>query len=193
MSIHTLIAEIRAELVQAFSKTDAWFEEEARVRNFRPANGGWTIDEVLEHISITNHFLLILIEKGAQKAMRKAQTESIEEALKTYVFHRDKLTEVGIHQSFPWIRPEHMEPKGERSTAEVRALLHDQLAKCLSILEQLKNGEGILYKTTMTVNELGKIDVYEYLCFLAQHGERHITQMIKNKNAFADKKNEQLS
>jgi hypothetical protein len=41
----------------------------------------------------------------------------------------------------------------------------------------LSNGEGALYKTTMSVNSLGKIDVYEYIYFLAQHGRRHIGQM----------------
>ncbi|MBN8787104.1 MAG: hypothetical protein J0I84_08435 [Terrimonas sp.] len=48
----------------------------------------------------------------------------------------------------------------------------------------MKNGEGVLYKTTMTVNDLGKIDVYEYIYFLAQHGQRHVTQMEKNEAEF---------
>jgi hypothetical protein len=37
----------------------------------------------------------------------------------------------------------------------------------------------------MTVNELGKIDVYEYIYFLGQHGQRHIIQMQKNLIEFA--------
>lgn len=36
----------------------------------------------------------------------------------------------------------------------------------------------------MTVNALGKINVYEYLYFIAQHGQRHITQMEKNASEF---------
>ena len=46
---------------------------------------------------------------------------------------------------------------------------------------QMKNGEGLLYKTTMTVNELGKINVYEYIYFLSLHAQRHVTQMKKNE------------
>jgi hypothetical protein len=55
------------------------------------------------------------------------------------------------------------------------------LSPILNNLESLKNGEGILYKTTMILNNLGKIDVCEYIYFLAQHGRRHVTQMEKNQ------------
>ena len=96
----------------------------------------------------------------------------------------DKLDEIGLHKSFPWIRPEHMEPKGEISLPQVRITIKEQLKKCNKHLDSLPNGEGILYKTTMTVNDLGKIDVYEYIYFLAKHAERHITQMEKNEAEF---------
>ena len=133
---------------------------------------------------MTNHFLLILIEKGTKKAIQNVNNLDIQEQLKSYTFHKDKLTEVGLHKSFNWIRPEHMEPKGEKTLTEVRQKLKDQNKQCLQFLDTLKDGEGILYKTTMTVNDLGKIDVYEYIYFLAQHGQRHITQMSRNETEF---------
>ena len=80
-----------------------------------------------------------------------------------------------------------MEPKGARSNDEVRLLLNAQLERCLTTLDALPNGEGILAKTTMSVNSLGKIDVYEYLMFLAQHGKRHLMQMRKNEAEFMSK------
>lgn len=184
MNIKSIIAEIRISLEENFAATDRWFEVQQAVRSFRPASGGWTIDEVLEHVSITNHYLLILAMKGAEKAIRRAETENLEEALQQYTFHRDKLTEVGIHQSFTWVRPAHMEPTGEKTPDEVRGLLKEQLNQCLQILERLKNGEGVLCKTTMTVNDLGKIDVYEYLYFIGQHAHRHLAQMERNKSAW---------
>lgn len=187
MDIKNLIAEIRLSLTDNFNELDCWFDTPDAVRNFRPANGGWTIAEVLEHIAITNHFLIILVDKGAGKAIKRAETENLSAALSDYTFHRDQLTEVGIHQSFNWIRPEHMEPKGEKSSEEVREQLKAQLQHCFDVLDRLKNGEGVLCKTTMTVNDLGKIDVYEYLYFISQHARRHITQMEKNRNAYQDK------
>jgi hypothetical protein len=41
-----------------------------------------------------------------------------------------------------------------------------------------------LCKTMMSVNNIGKIDVYHYICFLVQHAKRHITQMEKIRDEF---------
>lgn len=181
MDIHALISDIKNTLLDTFGRVDHWFEKTTLLHYYQPANGGWTIAQVLEHIGLTNHFLLILIEKGTQKALALSAKTEWEHALETYVFHKDQLTEVGIHQSFQWIRPDHMEPLGNKSMEAVRQQIKDQVGQCLSCLLQLKNGEGILYTTTMTVNGLGKIDVYQYLYFLIQHAQRHITQMEKNE------------
>jgi hypothetical protein len=184
MDISILLNEIKKYSIETFNKIDSWFDKQEVIREYKPRNGGWSINQVLEHIGLTNHFLLILIDKGANKALQNISKFDLENELANYIFHRDKLTEVGLHQSFNWIRPEHMEPKGEKSLSEVRAQLTEQLEKCLNYLELLKNGEGVLYKTTMSVNSLGKIDVYEYIYFLAQHGNRHITQMEKNESEY---------
>ncbi len=185
MHIHAIIQETRDFVRTTFDVIDTWFDKDAALRAYRPASGGWTIDEILEHIGLTNHFLLILIDKGTQKALSNVAKLDLEEALRAYTFHRDKLTEVGLHQSFDWIRPAHMEPTGEKSLAEVRQQLQDQVKRCFDCLDLLPNGEGVLYKTTMTVNDLGKIDVYEYVYFLGQHGQRHVTQMEKNAREYA--------
>jgi hypothetical protein len=54
----------------------------------------------------------------------------------------------------------------------------------MACLDQLKNGEGVLHKTMMSVNKLGKIDVYHFIYFLVQHAKRHIGQMEKIKGEF---------
>ena len=72
-----------------------------------------------------------------------------------------------------------MEPTGAKTSPEVKTQLAAQMLQCQSALAEMPNGEGILYKTTMTVNELGKIDVYEYIYFLAMHAQRHVEQMEK--------------
>lgn len=175
------LLKIRNTLQDVFDRTLPWFDEPDAIRTYRPINGGWTIDEVLEHIALTNHFLLILIDKGAKKALKNLHGLDLQQELADYQFGGTKLDEVAIHQSFEWIRPEHMEPTGQKTHVEIKQLLDEQLQRCLMHLNQMPNGEGILYKTTMTVNGLGKIDVYEYIYFLAQHTERHLTQMEKNK------------
>lgn len=184
MQIETLISEINSILVDTFVSIDTWFDRDERLRKFKPADNGWSINEILEHIGLTNHFLLILIEKGTRKALHSVDRGNIEAILEDYQFTSEKLSEVGSLNSFKWIRPEHMEPKGNRDLDEVRDQLKQQVNQCLQYLNQLKNGEGVLYKTTMTVNNLGKLDVYQYIYFLAQHGRRHITQMQENEVEF---------
>lgn len=177
MDIHAIISSTRAALYDSFHTVDLWFDKDPDLRKYKPANGGWSIDEVLEHITLTNHFLLILISKAARKAKDNIHHLNLQEVLAHYRFDKDTLDEVGIYQSFYWIRPEHMEPTGTKCLEEIRAVLSRQLAECMGTLDLLPEGEGVLDKTTMTVNNLGKIDVYQYLYFLAKHAERHVEQM----------------
>lgn len=179
MSIHKQIKEIELFHNNTFNEVDKWFDKNVALREFNPGNKGWNINQILEHIGLTSHFLLILIDKGCNKALQNMGKANLDEELKNYQFNKEKLTEVGLHQSFKWIRPEHMEPKGEKSSEEVRLQIKTQLHQCIAVLNQLKNGEGVLFKITMSVNNLGKIDVYEYIYFLGQHALRHITQMEK--------------
>ncbi len=172
-SLHT----IGAALERTFAGLDGWFDEPAALRAYRPAGGGWSVDQILEHVALTNHYLLILIRKGRDGALRKAAAVDVAAATASYSFNTARLREIAVPGTFAWHRPDHMEPRGELVPEQVRALLKAQLAECLDVLAALPNGEGALYKTTMTVNGLGKLDVYEYLYFLAQHGERHRVQM----------------
>ncbi len=179
-----LVQEIRETLKNISDKVDNWFNKPEEARKYKPLDNGWTIDQILEHISLTNHFLLILIDKGARKALENANKLNLQTELDGYEFEKKKLDEIGLHKSFEWIRPEHMEPKGEKSSAETREIIGEQFQQCSKHLENMPDGEGILHKTTMTVNNLGKIDVYEYIYFLAKHAERHLTQMEKNEEEF---------
>jgi hypothetical protein len=182
MEIALLIAELRAELQDAFSRVDAWYDKPTTLREYLPADQGWTIDEVLNHIGLTNHYLLILIEKGVAKALSNSQGRSLSVELAAYEFPRAKLAAIGALHAFPWARPEHMEPRRyPRPPQAVRAQLHEQLAQLRTCLDRLAHGEGLLYQTTMTVNELGKLNVYEYVYFLTQHARRHLTQMHDNE------------
>jgi hypothetical protein len=60
---------------------------------------------------------------------------------------------------------------------EVRLTMRIQQRDCLLILDQLANGEGSLHKVRMSVQELGKLDVYQWLFFLAQHAQRHAVEI----------------
>jgi hypothetical protein len=197
-NILSFIKIVNTNLSNVFRDVDYWFEKPANLRQFRPQNGGWSIDEILEHIYLTNHFLLIIIEKGATKSVKNSDGMNLNNMPVEYDFPIEKLNEIGIHQSFNWMRPEHMEPvekrplspESVRDVAELHILrenLKTQLTQCSVVLNKIQNGEGILQTTMMSVNNLGKIDVYSYLYFLAKHAERHVMQMQKNEMTYISK------
>ena len=143
------------------------------------------MDEVLEHVMLTNHFLLIIIEKGTVKALQKYDPSSNDHCVPSdYSLGNPALHEIADPKAFPWQRPEHHQPTGKRSTHEVRREIRNQLDRCLITLDLLPNGEGVLHQTTMTVNGLGKLDVYQYVYFLALHAQRHLRQMEKAEAEF---------
>ena len=183
LKITDIMLLVERDLLGNFNQAFAWFEKDEQLRRYQPVNGGWTIDEVLEHVSLTNHFLLLIINKATNKAVKRAAKATEYKVPNDYADSLHRVDEVGKHKSFTWIRPDHMEPKGEAPDL-VLGKLQEQLRNCLSCLTQLRNGEGFLVTTTMTVNGLGKIDVYRYLYFLSKHIERHITQMQLIENEY---------
>ena len=138
----------------------------------------------MEHVTLTNHFLLILIRKGQRKALELSAKKDVNEVLASYELDLHKLDAIAQHQSFEWIRPEHMEPQGNQELHEIQNLLDEQIIECQNLLQEMQHGEGILYQTTMTVNGLGKLDVYQYIYFLCQHAKRHLVQMEKVQSKY---------
>jgi len=182
--IQDVIGRIKNELVITFDDLFHWFEIDDKLLDHSPANGGWTIRQILEHISLTNHFLLILIRKGTSKSLEIANNTEYSNLLIDYDLDWEKLKMIGEHRSFEWNRPQHMEPTNKIPLIEVKEKLFEQKQELLSLLNQIPNGEGVLYKIMMSVNNLGKIDVYHYLYFLVQHIKRHLMQMARAKQEF---------
>lgn len=192
MKLELIIQTIEKELIRTHSILDGWFDEDLHLLNYHPRDGGWSALQILEHVTLTSHYLLMLIEKGVDKSLKLAETTRVDVDWKTYSLDPlGKLSEIGIHKLFLWHRPDHMVPTGERSNCQIRKTIRKQLSNCLCHLDKLVNGEGVLHKTTMSVNDLGKLDVYQYLYFLALHGKRHVTQLEKNRYEF-DQHDEQI-
>ena len=67
----TVINIIDAELTQTFDEMFKWFNIDKELMHYAHNNKGWSIRKVLEHVSLTNHYLLMLISKGNKKALEK--------------------------------------------------------------------------------------------------------------------------
>ncbi len=154
------------------------------MRAFRSGPDDWSIDEIIEHVALTNRYLLILIKKGAQKALKKADHIDPGKIMKDYVLTNPQLEQIGVNDSFKWKTPAHMLPGGIRPLGEVLDELKEQKDLILEHISMLANGQGVLHKTWMSVNSLGPLDVYQYIYFLLMHMRRHIQQMELNKTRF---------
>ncbi|HYT87415.1 MAG TPA: DinB family protein [Gemmataceae bacterium] len=183
MPYQATIAAVRQALTDIFAAVDGWFDRSKELRRFRPPSGGWSIDQILEHVTLTNHFLLLIIRRWTAKAVRKARRGEVVSEGESELTRLDLIGERG---SFAWVRPEHMEPTGVPTPAEVRERMRGQVAECLELLAQLRHGEGALCKVRMSVNGLGKIDLYQWLYFLAQHARRHLQQLQEIERRFRE-------
>lgn len=179
-NFQNFMAHIRTQLHTARGQIDAWFDADVNFLDFTPAKGGWNGREILEHVVLTQHFLLKLIDKAGVKALQNNRNLDLASQLALFSPDLAKFEQVGLPNAFVWERPEHMEPTGTAPLERVRADFHSQIDRCLAWLDQLPNGEGVLYRTTMSVQDLGKITVYEYLLFLALHALRHGVQLEGN-------------
>lgn len=167
-----------------FNDIMKWFNASEHLMTYTSENGSWSVADILEHISLTNFYLLILIRKSRTRALQFSRIVNYQEMLRDYAFEWERMQKIGDTNAFSWSRPAHMEPSGNADLTEVKATLKLQLQECMRYLDELKNGEGVAYKMMMSVNGLGKIDVYHYVYFLVQHARRHLVQMQKIRSAY---------
>lgn len=183
MTVQHTIQFIDQELLDILHQYQEWYRLNSDMLGFKPTVG-WSIEQNLEHVTLTNYYLLILIRKGRRRALELASKVNWVQELAGYANNLGALDRIAQDKSLRWIRPDHMEPTGVKSLAEVQALMIQQINECRLILADMPNGEGILAKTTMTVADLGKIDVYQYIYFLCQHARRHISQMERVREEY---------
>jgi hypothetical protein len=188
MAQATTAETVHDALVQVFAELDAWCERPLAELEACPAYpGAWSAAEHLEHVSLANHFLLLTIRKGCAKALGRAGRLPLPES-ETRIESDNNVesnTETGSDlaplapiaepDAFDWSPPAHMVPVGGRSPGELRDLLRAQGSQCLELLSRLPGGEGRLYTIRMSVHDLGRLDLYQWLYFLAQHGRYHLT------------------
>jgi hypothetical protein len=181
MAYEKTIETVRQGLETVFNSLDEWFDRPASLRAFRPQSGGWSINEILEHVTLTSKYLLIIIDRWTEKAIARHKRGL---PILPGESDLDRLEVIGVRGTFRWVRPDHMEPSGLVPLEEVRRTMHSQVAHCRNLLDRLAHGEGSLCTVRMSVNSLGKIDLYQWIYFLAQHARRHIQQMEANEQEY---------
>ncbi|MCZ8520462.1 MULTISPECIES: DinB family protein [Paenibacillus] len=183
MNMNRTRNRIRESLETASRELDLWCFESPELLSY-PPRSGWSALQILEHVSLTNHYLLILIRKGTKKALERAAQAGEPENRPEDGTHLDPLDEIASHGAFRWDCPAHMEPAGGKPPGEIREELKKQFGECAGHLEELRSGQGTLHLTMMSVGSLGRIDVYQYMYFLCLHAQRHLAQLERVRKEY---------
>lgn len=171
-----------AALEQAFGALDEACGLPPRSRRARPAEGGWSVDEVLEHVALANRYLLRSIGKAARTAQARSSAQGNELGPARYG-ERWPLIEATGERSFAWAHPAHMTPSGSADASRVRSELAEQRAELGQLLARLPEGAGALCTRSLDVGRVGRADVYEYAYFVAVHAQRHVRQIARARRA----------
>ena len=60
------------------------------------------------------------------------------------------------------------------------AIVRDAELEADDVALEIGGGEGALHRVRMSVNDSGKLDLYQWLDYLGQHARRHLAQMAAN-------------
>ena len=63
MPLTETVLKVSGAINETFTEIYPWFQQTPEVLNYRPKDHGWTIAEILEHITLASHFLLIVASK----------------------------------------------------------------------------------------------------------------------------------
>ncbi|HEX6886111.1 MAG TPA: DinB family protein [Planctomycetota bacterium] len=141
----------------------------------RPPDGGWTPREVLEHVTLTDRFLLILADKIAAKSRLRAARGAAWPAHPPRFEHLARLA----GRELVWEAPAHMRPSGDVPTSELRARLAADRAHALALLDGAPGGSATLHRIRMSVvgGEDDRLDLYQFLEVVRLHAVRHGAQI----------------
>jgi hypothetical protein len=177
-NIETILRTIERELIRTYAVLDAWFDEDPGVLQYLPADGGRCCSQMLEELMHANGNLLSSIEMACREAHTDAAVAHTTDWSR-YTLLEALVQERCMHTVYTAMTTATL------SHDDVRSRMRGQLGRCLDHLDTLCHGEGILYKTTLPIQEPLTLDVYQHLYFLAHFGRSHVALLEENKAEFA--------
>ncbi|MDP2886316.1 MAG: DinB family protein [Ignavibacteria bacterium] len=138
--------------------------------NFRPAGGGWSIQDILEHLSIVESQLIRLIatltDKAAAATGPNPPLHAFEVSLEPYL--EQSRTE-------KYVTRDKFEPTGTVKAADSLKVLHDVQRELLNLRPRLQSVDPTLVRFPHWV--FGPLDLAQWLAFVGVHEERHLGQI----------------
>ena len=143
---------------------------------FKPADGEWSISDVLHHLALTdeaNFKLAANMLKQAQANSLPSDSTPEASVLRSLDGFKPKLT--GKFQA-----PERVAPKSHLPAAESMSRLRDSRERMLAAVEQL--GDYDLAALSYPHPLLGDLNGYQWLIIAGKHESRHTAQVARIKS-----------
>ena len=163
------LAASRRELLQAVEEAPEWLREE------RSREGGWTLSQILEHLSV--------VESGSGRLMgrmlREVREHAVEETSSESVLNSLDRFSLPV-PSRRVVAPNFTEPVEGISIEESLQRLKASRERLLQALESVR---GLSLSVASAPHPLmGQLDGYGWLLATAQHERRHIFQIRQLAN-----------
>ena len=137
---------------------------------FRTGKGGWSIENVLEHLALVEGPLVRLITTLTEKA--EAATGSNPPAHSFEVSLEPHLQQ---SKSEKYVTRDKFEPPGKMNAAESLTVLHQVQDELLSLRPRLQLVDPTLARFPHWI--FGPLDLAQWLAFVGVHEERHLGQI----------------
>jgi DinB superfamily len=142
------------------------------LREARPTEQGWSVAEVLEHLSRVEKGIAKLVAlKVGEMQMQPAPLQEDAEMVPVDAAKFD----IVVARSTLLTAPDRVAPVGEMSAEDARTALLETRGV---LLDQLHAGDGLAYSSVRHPHPfLGELDLYEWVYFIAAHERRHLVQV----------------
>jgi len=138
--------------------------------NFKAAPDRWSATEIVEHLALSEDFLMGLVKDRIMKAPVSHEPRDLRAG-------DDKVLGVVADRSFTAKAPEPVAPAGKfASPQQALQALVERRARTLEFLKATPD-----LRAHVADSPLGKLDAYQWLLFISAHTERHTKQLLEVK------------
>jgi uncharacterized damage-inducible protein DinB len=140
---------------------------------FKPSDGGWSVEECLKHIAITEQMLWSMLDGNLKQPPtpdKRGEVKITDEDIVKKV--EDRSTKVKT------MDPAKPENTPYASAAVALAAFKDSREK---LIDYTKSTDADLRNHIVTGLPFGAIDGYQFILFISAHSNRHMQQIIEVK------------
>jgi hypothetical protein len=178
MPYQQTVITVREELKSIFDALDKRFVLHPKLCRYKTSPEQWCIAKILEHITLFNRYFIRMIRWSSEKAIEWGQIAPITGTESDL----GRIRNIGDINLCAWLQP-----SNSLTLVEIREQMRSQVQELLDLLEQMPNGEGSIQGAI--IGQLGRMDIYEWLFFLAQHARRHEIEITRVVQAYDPSEN----